>query len=315
MIFLSIVDLMVPFFLAFREGIEAVLVIVIILLYLKKTDQRFYNKYVYIGSALAIISSLIFAVAFTALFGGFTGQEEKIFEGITFIISGIFVATLVLWMSREGPKMKKHLEEKVEVSIESGRVFSIAILTYIIIIREGIELVLLLTGVSKESSVVGLGEFNVILGSVIGLGVSVGLGLLIYYGVKNINLSKFFKITNVILILFVAGLITYGVHELIEAAVDAGVVSPLFQEVWNLKSILPEKFPDGNPLTPEWLEITGSLLKALFGYNANPALLEIIVYPSVLISTGIISLTLWKRTNSILLMELEEEKQAKLSLD
>ncbi len=216
--------------------------------------------------------------------------------------------TLVLWMSKEGPKMKKHLEEKVEFSIESGRVFSIAILTYIIIIREGIELVLLLTGATSVGS---LNQVDVILGSLIGLGISVGLGLLIYYGVKNINLSKFFKVTNVILILFVAGLITYGIHELIEA----GVVNPIIQEVWNIKHILPEKFPDGNILTPEWLEIIGSLLKALFGYNANPALLEIIIYPSILISVSIISLKLWKRTNSILLMELEEQKQAKLSLD
>jgi len=215
--------------------------------------------------------------------------------------------TLVLWMSKEGPKMKKHLEEKVEFSIESGRVLSISILTYIIIIREGIELVLLLTGATSVGS---LNQVDVILGSLIGLGISVGLGLLIYYGVKNINLSKFFKITNVILILFVAGLITYGIHELIEA----GVVNPIIQEVWNIKHILPEKFPDGNPLTPEWLEIIGSLLKALFGYNANPSLLEIIIYPSILISIGLISLKLWKRTNSILLMELEEEKQAKLSL-
>ena len=128
---------------------------------------------------------------------------------------------------------------------------------------------------------------------------------------KNINLSKFFKITNIILILFVAGLITYGIHELIEA----GVVNPIIQEVWNIKHILPEKFPDGNPLTPEWLEVIGSLLKALFGYNANPSLLEIIIYPSILISVGIISLKLWKRTSSVLLMEIEEEKQAKLSLD
>ena len=305
---LSIVDLMVPIFLAFREGIEAVLVIVIILLYLKNTDQRFYYKYVYIGSALAIISSSIFAVVFTALFGGFSGAAEQIFEGIAFIISGIFVLTLVLWMSKEGPKMKKHLEEKVEFSIESGRVFSITILTFIIIIREGIELVLLLTGATSVGS---LNQVDVILGSLVGLGISVGLGLLIYYGVKNINLSKFFKVTNVILILFVAGLITYGIHELIEA----GVVNPIIQEVWNIKHILPEKFPDGNLLTPEWLEIIGSLLKALFGYNANPALLEVIVYPSILISVGIISLKLWKRTNSILLMELEEENQAKLSLD
>ena len=308
MILLSIVDLMVPGFLAFREGLEAVLVIVIILLYLKNTDQRFYYKYVYIGSTLAVISSIIFAIVFTTLFGGFSGTAEQIFEGIAFIISGIFVLTLVLWMSKEGPKMKNHLEEKVESSIESGRVLSIVILTYIIIIREGIELVLLLTGATSVGS---LNQVDVVLGSLIGLGISVALGLLIYYGVKNINLSKFFKITNIILILFVAGLITYGIHELIEA----GVVNPIIQEVWNIKHILPEKFPDGNPLTPEWLEVIGSLLKALFGYNANPSLLEIIIYPSILISVGIVSLKLWKRTNTNLLIELEEEKQAKLCID
>ncbi|KKN17395.1 hypothetical protein LCGC14_0966370, partial [marine sediment metagenome] len=269
---MSVIDLMVPTFLAFREGLEAILVIVIILLYLKNTNQRFYYKYVYIGSILAIFSSIMFAIVFTAIFGGFSGTAEQIFEGFAFIISGIFVVTLVLWMSKEGPKMKKHLEERVELSIEKGRVLSIAVLTYIIIIREGIELVLLLTGATSVGS---LNEFDVIIGSLIGLGISVGFGLLIYFGVKTINLSKFFKVTNVILILFVAGLITYGIHELIEA----GVVNPIIEEVWNIKHILPEKFPDGNPQTPEWLEIIGSLLKALFGYNANPSLLEKIIEP------------------------------------
>ncbi len=305
---MSAIDLMVPTFLAFREGLEAILVIVIILLYLKNTNQRFYYKYVYLGSILAIFSSIMFAIVFTTIFGGFSGTAEQIFEGFAFIISGIFVVTLVLWMSKEGPKMKKHLEERVELSIEKGRILSIAILTYIIIIREGIELVLLLTGATSVGS---LNAFDVIIGSLIGLGISVGFGLLIYFGVKTINLSKFFKITNVILILFVAGLITYGIHELIEA----GVVNPIIEEVWNIKHILPEKFPDGNPQTPEWLEIIGSLLKALFGYNANPSLLEIIIYPSILISIGIISLKLWNRTNNIILMELEKVEQTKLSKD
>ena len=95
----------------------------------------------------------------------------------------------------------------------------------------------------------------------------------------------------VILILFAAGLITYGFHELIEA----GAVNPIIREVWNIKHILPESFPDKNPATPEWLEIIGSLLKALFGYNANPSLLEIIIFPVLLISLGCVSLFLWKR--------------------
>ncbi|MFX0175168.1 MAG: FTR1 family protein [Candidatus Hodarchaeota archaeon] len=288
---LSFIDLTIPLFLALREGIEAVLVTVIILLYLKKTNQKVYNKYVYIGIALGVISSIIFAIVFSAIFGGFTGLLEEIFEGFTFIISGIFILTLVLWMSKEGPKMRKHLEEKVENSISTQKVFSISILTFIIIIREGIELVLLLTGAASIGSI---NQINVILGSILGSGISILIGLFIFYGIRSINLSKFFKITNIILILFTAGLITYGIHEFIEA----GLINPIIEEVWNIKHILPEVFPDNDPFTPEWLEIIGSLLKALLGYNANPSLLEIIIYPLILVSIGLISLMIWKKNNT-----------------
>ena len=284
------IDLITPIFLAFREGLEASLVVVIILLYLKKTNRQNFNRYVYLGAILAIFSSIIFAIIFSVTFGGFSGILEELFEGITFVISGIFIVTLVLWVSKEGPKMKVNLEEKVEESIETQTVFSISILTFIIIIREGIELVLLLTGTASIGSIPQLAS---ILGTIIGLGLAVVIGVLTFYGVRTIDLSKFFKFTNVILILFAAGLITFGIHEFIEA----GVINPIMDEVWNIKHILPEKFPDGNPATPEWLEIIGSLLKALFGYNANPALLEIIIYPVLLFSIGFISLKLWKNNS------------------
>ena len=284
------INLISPAFLALREGLEATLIVVIILLYFKKTNQRSYNKHVYLGAILAIFSSIIFAVVFSMAYGGFTGLLEEIFEGTTFIISGIFIVTLVLWVSKEGPKIRKSLEGKIEESIEGQKAFSISILTFIVIIREGIELVLLLTGTASIGSI---NQVTTILGSVIGLGISVLIGLLTFYGIKTIDLSKFFKVTNVILILFAAGLITYGIHEFIEA----GIVNPIIDEVWNIKHILPEAFPDGNPSTPAWLEIIGSLLKALFGYNANPALLEVIIYPSLLILIGLISLKLWKKNS------------------
>jgi high-affinity iron transporter len=197
--------------------------------------------------------------------------------------------------------MKTYLEEKVEESIDTQKVFSISILTFVIIIREGIELVLLLTG---SASIGSINQGASILGALIGLGLSLFIGILAFYGVRTINISKFFKFTNLILILFAAGLITYGIHELIEA----GLVNPIIPEVWNIKHILPESFPDGNIATPEWLEIIGSLLKALFGYNANPSLLEVIIYPSLLISIGLVSLKLWKRTNKIIIMEIKENK-------
>ena len=287
---ISLVDLPVPIFLALREGLEAVLVVVIILLYLKKTNQKIYYKYVYLGIISATIASVVFAIIFSIAFGGFTGILEQIFEGTTFIISGIFILTLVLWVSKEGPKMRENLEGKVEESIKAQKVFSISITTFIIIIREGIELTLLTTGAASIGS---LNQVNVILGSIIGLAISILIGILIFYGIKSINLRTFFKITNIMLILFAAGLITYGIHEFIEA----GIINPIIDEVWNIKHILPESFPDGNPATPEFLEIIGALLKALFGYNANPALLEVIIYPVLLVSIGLISTFIWRRNN------------------
>jgi high-affinity iron transporter len=285
---ISLVDISIPLFLALREGLEAVLIVVIVLLYLRKTNQRRYYKYVYLGVILAVILSVAFAAIFTIAFGGFTGVVEVIFEGVTFIISGIFILTLILWISKEGPKMRETLEEKVEDSIKTQKMFSITIATFIIIFREGIELVLLTTGAISLGS---LNQFSVILGSIIGLAISIIIGLLIFYGIKSINLSTFFKITNVMLILFAAGLITYGVHEFIEG----GILNPIIEEVWNLKNFLPESFPDGNPATPVFLEIIGALLKALFGYNANPTLLEVIIYPALLFFIGLISALLWRR--------------------
>lgn len=285
---MSLIDLPIPIFLSFREGLEAILVIIIILLYLKNSKQKYYKKYVFIGAFAAILSSIVFAIIFSLIFGGFTGVIEQIFEGFTFLISGFLIITLILWMSKEGPNIKKNLEFKVKESIKTQKTISIVFLTFIIIIREGIELVLLLTGALSIGS---LDALTVILGSIIGLIFSIIIGIITFYGIKSINLSTFFKVTNIILILFSAGLITYGFHELIEA----GLVSPLISEVWNIKTFLPETFPDSNPITPVWLEIIGSLLRSLFGYNANPSLLEVILYPVIIITISIISMLIWKR--------------------
>ena len=286
---MSIIDIVVPMFLGFREGLESILVLVIILSYLKSTNQKNYYKYVYIGAALAVFSSIIFSIIFSLIFGGFTGTLEQLFEGYTFVISGLFIVTLILWISKEGSKMKETLDEKVEQSIKTGKIFSIAILTYIIIIREGVELVLLLMGATSLGT---LNQGSIIIGAAIGIGIAILIGILMFYGIKTINLSKFFKITNAVLILFAAGLITFGIHEFIEA----GALNPIIEEVWNIKHILPESFPDNNPLTPEWLEVIGSLLKALFGYNANPSLLEIIIYPALISSISVASIIIWKKS-------------------
>jgi len=284
---MNLVELIIPIFLAFREGLEAILVIVIILLYLKKTNQKQYYKFVYLGAIGSIICSIIFAFIFYVLFGEFSGFLEQIFEGFIFILSGLIIISLILWISIEGPKMKESLEKRIGHSIETKKIYSISLITFIIIIREGIELVLLLIG---AISVGNLKQETVIIGATLGLILSLIIGILTYYGFQTINLSKFFKITNILLILFATGLITYGIHELI----DAGIINPLIDEVWNINYILPENFPDNNPKTSVWIEIIGSLLKVLFGYNANPSLIEIIIYPLILSIISFISWKLWK---------------------
>ena len=108
---MSIVDLLVPMFLGFREGLESVIIIVIILSYLKSTNQKSYYKYVYIGAELAVISSILFSIVFSLILGGFTGILEQLFEGYTFVISGIFIITLILWISKEGSKIKDALTD------------------------------------------------------------------------------------------------------------------------------------------------------------------------------------------------------------
>jgi len=106
-------------------------------------------------------------------------------------------------------------------------------------------------------------------------------------------LSIFFKIKNIILILFAAVLIIFGIQELIEV----GVVNPLTAEVCNIKHTLSENYPDENPTILEWLEISASLLNALYGYNNNPSLLELFIY-SLLLSIGLIS---YYRGNTIVI--------------
>ncbi len=292
--------MLVPIILAFREGLEAILVLIIMLAYLKQTNQLAYSKYVVLGCVIAIGSSITFALIFNLLLGGFSGILEQLFEGFTFLISGFFIITLILWISREGPKMKIYIEGKINVSIQRGKLFTLTSLTFIIIVREGIELVLILTGTTSIGS---LSPIFVIFGALIGLSIALLVGILTFYGVKTLNLSKFFKTTNIILILFAVGLITYGIHEFIEA----GVINPIIPEVWNIKNVLPENFPDGNPVTFEILEIIGSILKALLGYNANPSLIEVIIYPILLVSIGLISYYIWNRSASRLKIESIEK--------
>ncbi len=242
------------FIITFREVLEAVLVISIVLGYLNKTGQNQYKKVVWWGVITGIAASILGAFLFNFIAGGFTGAAEEIFEGITMLIGAVLLTTMILWMFNKSHA--KDLQEKMALEISEDHRFGIFSLVFISILREGIETVIFL-GAAGFAAV----DFGW-LGSILGTTTAVILGLLLYKGSLKINLKKFFSITSVLLILFAAGLVAHGIHELQEA----GVIPFILYPVYDINVFLNDK---GD---------LGSIHKGLFGYNGNPGLIEIISY-------------------------------------
>ena len=137
------------------------------------------------------------------------------------------------------------------------------LLAFVAVVREGIETVLFLFAATTVAESIPL----FLIGSIVGLGIAVGIGFSIYKGTSKLNLRTFFNVTGLLLVLFAAGLLAHGLHELEEA----GVIPIIIEHVWDINPILPEN------------SLLGLFLTAIFGYNANPSLLEVVAYFTYLI--------------------------------
>jgi high-affinity iron transporter len=252
------------FIITFREVLEAALVVGIILSYLVRVKQTKYNTIVYAGIFSGIVASIIGAVLFTKLAGGFTGRAEEIFEGITMLIGAALLTTMILWMMKQ-KHIARELENKVATELTEAHKFGLFSLVFIAILREGIETVIFL----RAATLVSTG--NTMIGALAGLLAAILLGYAIFLGSMKINLKRFFNITSILLILFAAGLVTHGVHELQEAK----VVPIVIEHIWDVN---PSVNPDNSYPALHEKGYVGSILKSLFGYNGNPSLTEVLSY-------------------------------------
>jgi high-affinity iron transporter len=246
-----------------RETLEAALVIGIVMAYLTKTNRHEYKKTVYYGIIFGIIASLLAAVLFSLFAGGFSGTSEAIFEGSTMLVGAFLLTTMILWMIRQ-KHIAIEIQNKVSNAIEKADLdktyaYGIFFLILVAVLREGVETVIFLNAMRYASGV----HF---IGGTLGILVAIGIGYLFFNSARNINLKKFFNISSILLILFSAGLVAHGVHELQEAAVIPTVV----EHVWNTNFIINEN------------GLIGSFMKGLFGYNSNPSLIEILSYAAYL---------------------------------
>lgn len=256
---------MIPsFIITFRETLEAALVVGIVLSYLVRTRQTQYNNIVYLGIASGIVASIIGAVLFTIIADGFSGRAEKIFEGITMLVGALLLTTMILWMMKQ-KHVAQALEHRVASELSKTHKLGLGLLVFIAILREGIETVIFLSAASFVST------NNSMFGALAGIVAAIILGYAMFLGSMKINIKKFFNITSILLILFAAGLVAHGIHELQEAK----IITTVQEHVWDIN---PAANPDGSyPLLHE-KGYFGSIIKSLFGYNGNPSLVELLSY-------------------------------------
>ena len=273
---------MIPsFIITFREVLEAALVVGIVLSYLVRTKQTQYNNIVYLGVASGIVASIIGAVIFSTLAGGFTGRAEKIFEGITMLVGAFLLTTMILWMMKQ-KHVAQELEHRVATELTKRHKFGLCLLVFVAILREGIETIIFLNAASFVAA------NNSIFAALAGIVAAILLGYAIFLGSMKINIKKFFNITSIILIFFAAGLVAHGMHELQEAK----IITTVIEHVWDIN---PPINPDGSyPILHE-KGYMGSILQSLFGYNGNPSLIEVLSYIVYLAFVVV----LWKRVERV----------------
>jgi len=240
-----------------REGLEAALIVGVVLVYLRKIGRLDRQASVWGGVVAALMASVAVAIVLQILGAEFEGRAEEIFEGITMFLAVAVLTYMIFWMRSQGHQLRSGLEHDVRTAVSGGQGWALAGLAFFAVFREGVETVLFLSaaGFAADGS-------SVLWGGLAGLAVAVVLGWLIFNTTAQIPLRSFFNVTSLLLLFFAAGLMAHGVHEFQEAGLLPTFIAP----VWDINSILPEK------------SLVGSFLKALFGYNGNPSLLEVFSY-------------------------------------
>jgi FTR1 family protein len=192
-----------------REGVEAALIIGITLAYLAKIGRPELRKAVYAGLVSAFVASVAIAVALSK-----TNYNPDLFEGWIMLVASFFVVSMVVFMARAAKSLKGDIEKKVGGLADAGSRFGIFAFVFLMVLREGIETVLILSAVTLTTN-----ELFAFLGTLIGVALSILFGVTFVRGSVRINLGKFFKVTTVILIFVACQLAISGLHELSENGV------------------------------------------------------------------------------------------------
>jgi len=253
----------VQFLLMFREGLEAAVIVGIIAAYLAKLGRSDLNRFVYRGALAAVVVSVLLGVGVYFWAGTLDegSWEPAAFEGVAALTAVAVLTYMIFWMAKNSRKLKGELEQKIDLTLSREQLLGIALVSFVAVVREGVETVLFLSPYAVVD----------VTATAVGIAIAIVLVLILTYlmfrGAYRLDLRKFFTYTSLLLIVFAAGLVAIGVHELNEVHEMTGVGIPaLIDHVWDTNPILDEK------------GVAGSLLASLLGYNGNPSLTEVVAY-------------------------------------
>jgi high-affinity iron transporter len=255
-----------------REGVEAALIVSIILAYLAKTgNQRHFGR-IWAGTGAAVVLSIVVGAILWVTLEGLEGTAAQVFEGVATLLAAAVVTWMLFWMRRTASNIKGELQAGVDRALVQGGIFGLAILAFTAVIREGIETALFLMG---QTRVAGTEASSTLVGAFIGLAIAVAIGYAFYVGARVINLQSFFRWTGIALIFIAAGLLGYAVHEFVEA----GVIPFGSATAFDISGVLPHS---GDIAETGPILIVGQLLRAMFGYSSTPEWATLIAWAAYL---------------------------------
>ena len=242
-----------------REGLEAALVVSILIAYLVRTNRRQSIKFVWIGVSAAVAVSICLGslLTFTTESLKINPHAEEIFAGSMSVMAVGLVTWMIVWMRNAGKGMSAELEGKLESAVIGGAL-TVAAMAFASVAREGIETTFFFfTAVQAAGSTVGP-----VVGFTLGILIAAGLGFLLYRRAIKINMRRFFTVTSYFLILVAAGVLSYGMSDLAEA----GIVPVNLGNAFDLSSTISED---------SWF---GALAKGIFNFNAQTSWLSAITW-------------------------------------
>ena len=262
------------FLIGLREGLEAALVVGILIAYVVKLGRFDVLKRIWLGVALAVALSLGLGAVLTFGAYGLSFQAQELIGGLLSIVATAFVTWMIFWMLGAARGLSKELRSEVDSHL-SGAGWGLVLVAFLAVGREGIETALFIWAAVQAS---GSTTYPLI-GAALGILVAIVLGYLIYRGVLRINLTKFFTYTGVFLIIVAGGVLAYGVHDLQEANFLPGLNNLAF----NVSAIVP---PDS------WY---GTLLKGIFNFSPATTWLEAIAWVAYVVPVLTIFITTVRR--------------------